>query len=769
MVASMVQLVRSLPDFEEMVSRVIDTVINLFGAEKAGVMLYEPASQELVLQKPAFGLANPDILDRYRVGIADGGNAIGVFTSGRSYLSNDCPNDPHILQQYVALFGSRKVMTVPLRVSGRIIGVLHVTNKRQGDFTSHELRLLETVADQLATLIDNARLFQASRRNEHEADALYQLALQLSELLDAEEICELALGTSAELLDADAAGVQLDSGWCRVHDQRSRRYAGGGREPSDVLPRPPPTDSPVRAATETAAPDGAVSSWLRALSFRGLSEALVIPLIMAGEVKGSLFVARAHSPGFSDGDGRLLARLGLLLGSAVRNAELHCETELAVQELRHSQGKMARVWSIHERLTEMVLRGEGLPTLTSAIAGMVDNPVLLEDRGGSVLGWAGPAGWTGSRPVPLAELGRRGPEAALLVQRLTDLGRPVRLPVMGEETVPRYAAPVGVAGETLAMLSVPEVVSRLDALDLLAVQEAATVVALFLMRERIATETERRLRGDLLTEIVTGVFEDEDGLLRRATLLGHDLRSPHALLLVEVQQPAAPSATSEGGANTPGAKHDLYELVRELVWRDTPRWLIGSRGSQVLALLPVAGEGPDENALATARRLHGSAVRRWPNARASVVVSRVCRGVGEIASGCSEAQRFLELHRALGQRGGVILVESLGLYSILLQQRELGQELLAFAAGRLGPLREHDAQHGGNLVGCLRAYLAAGGELKAAAREQYLHRNSVRYKLRRISEITGLDLRDPEVRFQLQLALRILDVRSALEGPALQP
>ena len=62
----------------------------------------------------------------------------------------------------------------------------------------------------------------------------------------------------------------------------------------------------------------------------------------------------------------------------------------------------------------------------------------------------------------------------------------------------------------------------------------------------------------------------------------------------------------------------------------------------------------------------------------------------------------------------------------------------------------------------LGAYLSSGAELKAVAKELYLHRNSVRYKLRRISEITGLDLRDPEARFQLQLALRILDVRSAL-------
>jgi sugar diacid utilization regulator len=410
----------------------------------------------------------------------------------------------------------------------------------------------------------------------------------------------------------------------------------------------------------------------------------------------------------------------------------------------------------------MVLRGEELPTLTSAIAGMVDNPVLLEDRNGNVLGWAAPPGLPASRPVPLAELSMGAAEAAGLVKRLTDRGRPERLPAVAQEMTSRYVAPVAVAGETLAMLSVPEVARPLDTLDVLAVREAATVVALVLMRERIALETEHRLRGDLLTEIVTGALDDEDNLLRRATLLGHDLLAPHALVLVDVQPSMPRSGSHEGLATLPSVKQDLYDVVRELVWRNTPQWLIARRGSQVLALIPVAGEGPDEQTLMTARRLHGSAARRWPNARASVVVSRTCRGVREIASGCAEAKRFLELHRALDQRGGVVLVERLGLYSILLQQRELGQDLLVFARDRLGPLREHDLEHGGNLVACLRAYLSSGAELKAVAKELYLHRNSVRYKLRRISEITGLDLRDPEARFQLQLALRILDVRSAL-------
>ena len=167
-VDSLVQLVRSLPDFEQMVANLVQTVTALFNAEKAGVMLWDSEAQELVLQKPAFGVNNPEIIDQYRVQLSHGGNAIRVFTTEQLYLSNDCPRDAQILQKYVDLFGSRQVMTVPLRVDGQIIGVLHVTNKRQGDFTEHELQLLEKVADHLATLIDNARLFRAVRRSEQE-------------------------------------------------------------------------------------------------------------------------------------------------------------------------------------------------------------------------------------------------------------------------------------------------------------------------------------------------------------------------------------------------------------------------------------------------------------------------------------------------------------------------------------------------------------------------------------------------------------------------
>ncbi len=78
----------------------------------------------------------------------------------------------------------------------------------------------------------------------------------------------------------------------------------------------------------------------------------------------------------------------------------------------------------------------------------------------------------------------------------------------------RLVVPVIVGNEALAVLSVPQVLRVLGDLDVLAVQGAATVAALVLMRERAILETERRLQGDLLGDILAGRFESEEDIIR---------------------------------------------------------------------------------------------------------------------------------------------------------------------------------------------------------------------------------------------------------------
>jgi sugar diacid utilization regulator len=68
-------------------------------------------------------------------------------------------------------------------------------------------------------------------------------------------------------------------------------------------------------------------------------------------------------------------------------------------------------------------------------------------------------------------------------------------------------------------------------------------------------------------------------------------------------------------------------------------------------------------------------------------------------------------------------------------------------------LRRHDAEHGKAFVPTLRAFVDAGGDVGLAAKALQVHPNTVRYRLKRVSEITGLDVESAADRLVIALAL----------------
>lgn len=72
----------------------------------------------------------------------------------------------------------------------------------------------------------------------------------------------------------------------------------------------------------------------------------------------------------------------------------------------------------------------------------------------------------------------------------------------------------------------------------------------------------------------------------------------------------------------------------------------------------------------------------------------------------------------------------------------------------IGALLDYDRQRSSDLVRTLFHYLDQGGRYEATANALIVHRNTLKYRLQRIRQITGLDLSDPETSFNLQLATR---------------
>ena len=101
--------------------------------------------------------------------------------------------------------------------------------------------------------------------------------------------------------------------------------------------------------------------------------------------------------------------------------------------------------------------------------------------------------------------------------------------------------------------------------------------------------------------------------------------------------------------------------------------------------------------------------------------------------------------------------------------RDLGSGDPYLRAGRVELLRQHDQRKGTSYVETLTAYFDAFGYVPLAAKAIFVHPNTFRYRLRRLTELSGLDLDDPVERLVAELQLRILASDAAGERAMRRP
>uniref|UniRef100_UPI003FA055AF PucR family transcriptional regulator n=1 Tax=Streptomyces pseudogriseolus TaxID=36817 RepID=UPI003FA055AF len=120
----------------------------------------------------------------------------------------------------------------------------------------------------------------------------------------------------------------------------------------------------------------------------------------------------------------------------------------------------------------------------------------------------------------------------------------------------------------------------------------------------------------------------------------------------------------------------------------------------------------------------------------------------------SAAYKQAEQALSVARRRGRVLVEHEQMAAGSVLPLLADDAVKAFADGLLRALRDHDATGRGDLVASLRAWLSRHGQWDAAAADLGVHRHTLRYRMRRVEEILGRSLDDPDVRMELWLALK---------------
>ena len=191
-------------------------------------------------------------------------------------------------------------------------------------------------------------------------------------------------------------------------------------------------------------------------------------------------------------------------------------------------------------------------------------------------------------------------------------------------------------------------------------------------------------------------------------------------------------------------KREFLRRVTGVVRASYARALVQGRSDSVAALLPVGTEPGDYQARGHALGLQiRQNIADW---KPGFTVSVGFSGPAEAPAGLAAAQREVisvmdSLARFKRWRTGLLAAVS-------------DERLVDYTRRHLGPLVEHDMARKGSLVPTLRAYLETGEQQEAAKRLR-VHPNTLRYRLDRIREISGVDLEDPETRLNMAVALRV--------------
>ncbi len=430
-------------------------------------------------------------------------------------------------------------------------------------------------------------------------------------------------------------------------------------------------------------------------------------------------------------------------------------------KLRHSQ-------DVHQRFTEIVLAGGGLSEIAENLAALLQSTVLIVAQDRRVLASAEQNG-----SGMLARLiTKQGDHQQLEIEEFADGAKSSkavstnrRVFHAGGEAIPCAVRPIRVGstmyGSIIVVLTTQELHDGVG----IAIDHAATVAALDMMKQQAVLNVERRFQGDFLDDLLSGRIQSREILLARANALAWNLERPALVMVIAFHR--AGQDPAQRWRNHSSFRRDgtrLIDVARTSLQKLDRSAILWERSDSLVALLSEPCAHLSQPAQVRKTSIH---IAQQIREQLQIAGGESCStiGIGRPSSDAlklhlsyEEARQALTIGAKVWGSGAVTHFDDLGVYRILHHHADKA-ELDTFAEEALGKLIDYDRKRNTDLVDTLDVLLDCNLNISVAARRLYLHYNSLRYRLQKIEELIGPFVDNAHHRFTLQFALRIRKAR----------
>lgn len=415
----------------------------------------------------------------------------------------------------------------------------------------------------------------------------------------------------------------------------------------------------------------------------------------------------------------------------------------------------------HNYLTDIVLNGGGLKEIAKAIYNTIENPVVIKDCifGGSE--------------------GEDGTESGQVLSKnlLPIVYREERLNnIFSKYAGETFESTDNINGRIVTRLNVPILASNqvygyillwelnkpIGTLDLRILETASPVIALEIVKRMSVYQVESRYKMEFLENLLSRDASMQNLAFERAHFFDLEETGGYTVMIVSVESSEPPKKEQEMTAKDlfNQYKNSIIQEIEMVLKLENEKFVIGEKSDSIIILLQ-AGEDADQLLAKTKSEKIGEKIvkivdTKYYKTKISIGIGRHYRNPRELWKSYNEARKALNLG-SFDMQKRVIHFESLGVYKILCNE-SLDSELTMFYKTTIYPLIEYDRRKRTDFIPTLQAYFETNGNLKKMADILYTHYNTILYRLQRIQQVAGIDLRSPSDRLNLEIGLKIMNI-----------
>ncbi|WP_255253008.1 PucR family transcriptional regulator [Brevibacillus laterosporus] len=432
-----------------------------------------------------------------------------------------------------------------------------------------------------------------------------------------------------------------------------------------------------------------------------------------------------------------------------------------MEELFNNQVmKLKYFIEVHDRFTALSLTDAGLESIITTLGELIGNPVAIYDRNfvcmTATSSYTMPIEQRDSLVEREKEVETKFPYYWLTAQISEGESQP--------QFVEQVVVPIRTINHIKVHLVITEAQKRLEELDFIAMENAATALSLELVKQFAVAEVEREFKNDIIDDLLAGKSQMLETVYHRANLIGWDLDRSYAVLLFHVKEEFTSLSQNEMDKlrSTRSLQTKTFSDLHEAVRSHFANGIFRRRGDTIILLLPVnEQEGKGKSWLSAvkerAREIQDKIRAKAKDIVVQVGIGNVAETVMDISRSYQEAQDALDLGEKLYGKESITAFAELGLFRLLCQFPDPAV-LTSFIPPSLNRLVESKSAIKNDLLHTLEVFLEHNQNAAKAAHDLFVHYKTVMYRLERIREITSMDFEDSEEMLGVRVGLKILNL-----------